>query len=123
MFSPTSIADFLACRHLTALNRGAAKEISKPYFPDPGLELLINLGNAHERAYLTKLIDQGLSVVEISSDGSRRETAARTIEAIRSGADVINQPVFLDYPVATAPGTDSNAQRSLFQSIEVIIKG
>jgi len=107
MFSPTSIADFLACQHLTALNRAsAAEEISKPYFPDPTLELLIKLGHAHEHAYLTKLTDQGLSVVEISTDGSRREAAARTVEAIRGGADVIYQASFLADPVATTPGTD-----------------
>src|SRR5262245_10090235 len=97
MFSPTSIADFLACQHLTALNRAAAaEEIKKPYFPDPGLELLIKLGNAHEQAYLTKLTEQGLSVTVIPTDGLRRDAAARTIEAIRSGADVIYQPTFLD---------------------------
>ncbi|MFY9619742.1 MAG: hypothetical protein WAM70_06495 [Pyrinomonadaceae bacterium] len=97
MFSPTSIADFLACRHLTALDRAAAaEEIKKPYFLDPGLELLIKLGNAHEQAYLTKLAEQGLSVAEIPIDGSRREAAARTIEAIRGGADVIYQATFLE---------------------------
>ncbi|HYJ87201.1 MAG TPA: hypothetical protein VEW46_14160 [Pyrinomonadaceae bacterium] len=38
MFSPTSIANFLACQHLTALNRAeAAGEIKKPFFADPGL--------------------------------------------------------------------------------------
>jgi hypothetical protein len=43
MFSPTSIADFLACQHLTALNRAeAAEQIKRPYFPDPTLELLIS---------------------------------------------------------------------------------
>ena len=41
MFSPTSIADFIACKHLAALNRAAtAGEIERPYFSDPGLELL-----------------------------------------------------------------------------------
>src|SRR4051812_14304363 len=128
MFSPTSIADFLACQHLTALNRAAdANEITRPYFDDPGLELLIRLGNAHEQAYLTQLREQGLSVTEIPTDGSRREAAASTIEAIRSGVDVIYQPTFLSagaevrtgsgsdrvdtfqiHPVATAPGSDSS---------------
>ncbi|MFY9621212.1 MAG: TM0106 family RecB-like putative nuclease [Pyrinomonadaceae bacterium] len=97
MFSPTSIADFLACQHLTALNRAAAAEqIKRPYFADPGLELLIRLGNAHEQKYLAELAEQGLTIVEIPTDGSRRDAAAATIEAIRSGADVIYQPVFLD---------------------------
>ena len=56
MFSPTSIANFLACQHLTALNRAeAAGEIKRPFFADPGLDLLINLGEAHEQAYLNQL--------------------------------------------------------------------
>ena len=97
MFSPTSIADFLACPHLTALNRAAAAEqIKRPYFADPGLELLIRLGNAHEQKYLAQLAAQGLTIVKIRSDGTWNEQAARTTEAIRSGADVIYQPVFLD---------------------------
>ncbi len=97
MFSPTSIANFLACQHLTALNRAeAAGEIKKPFFADPGLDLLIKLGQAHEQAYLTHLTEQGLRIVEIPTDGSRRDAAARTVEALRGGADVIYQATFLD---------------------------
>ena len=97
MFSPTSIANFLACQHLTALNRAeAAGEIKKPFFPDPGLDLLIKLGEAHEQAYLTHLTEQGRAIVEIQTDGSRRDAAARTVEAIRGGAEVIYQASFLD---------------------------
>src|SRR6266702_282313 len=97
MFSPTSIANFLACQHLTALNRAeAAGQIKRPYFADPSLDLLIRLGQAHEQSYLTKLTEQGLAIVEIPTDGSRRDAAARTIEAIRGGADVVYQATFLD---------------------------
>jgi len=98
MSSPTSIADFLACQHLTALNRAErAKEIRKPFFPDPTLELLTKLGNAHEQTYLAKLKEQDLTIVEVRTDDSRREdSAARTIKAIRGGADVIYQATFLD---------------------------
>ena len=96
MFSPTSIADFLACQHLTALNRAEdAKQIKRPYFPDPTLELLIRLGQAHEQAYLNQLTEQGLRIVEVPTEGSRRKAAAKTIEAIRDGADVIYQASFL----------------------------
>jgi predicted RecB family nuclease len=102
MHSPTSIANFLACQHLTALNRAeAAGEIKRPFFADPGLDFLIKLGQAHEQAYLTQLTEQGLTIVEIPtgteiSTGSRRDAAARTVEAIRSGAEVIYQATFLD---------------------------
>ncbi len=122
MFSPTSIANFLACQHLTALDRAeAAEQIKRPYFADPLLDFLIKLGQAHEQAYLTQLTEQGLTIVEIPTEGSRRDAAARTIEAIRGGADVIYQASFLADPVAmlrtltqplpegeekNAPGTD-----------------
>src|SRR5437660_8036609 len=97
MFSPTSIANFLACQHLTALDRAAAAEqIKRPFFADPLLDFLIKLGQAHEQAYLTQLTEQGLTIVEIPTDGSRRDAAARTVEAIRGGADVIYQATFLD---------------------------
>lgn len=97
MFSPTSIANFLACQHLTALDRTeAAGEIKRPFFADPLLDFLIRLGHAHEQAYLTQLTEQGLTIVEIPTDGSRRDAAARTVEAIRGGADVIYQATFLD---------------------------
>src|SRR5436190_909951 len=97
MFSPTSIANFLACQHLTALDRAeAAEQIKRPYFADPGLDLLIKLGQAHEQAYLAQLTGQGFTIVEIPTEGSRQDAAARTIEAIRDGADVIYQATFLD---------------------------
>jgi predicted RecB family nuclease len=103
MFSPTSIANFLACQHLIALNRAAAAgEIKRPFFADPMLDFLIKLGDAHEQAYLDQLTEQGLRVVEIPTDAeiptdvSRREAAARTVDAIRGGADVIYQPTFLE---------------------------
>jgi predicted RecB family nuclease len=102
MYSPTSIANFLACQHLTALNRAeAAGEIKRPFFADPGLDFLIRLGQEHEQAYLTQLTRQGVTIVEIPtgteiSTGSRREAAARTVEAIRGGAEVIYQATFLD---------------------------
>jgi hypothetical protein len=53
MFSPTSLANFLACQHLTALDRAeAAGQLKKPFFADPGLELLVKLGREHEEKYL-----------------------------------------------------------------------
>jgi len=96
MFSPTSIADFLACPHLTTLNRAEdARQIKRPYYPDPLLDLLIRLGEAHERAYLNQLAEEGRAIVEVPTGGSPRDAAARTVEAILSGAEVIYQATFL----------------------------
>jgi uncharacterized protein len=97
MFSPTSIANFLACQHLTALNRAeAAGEIERPFFADPGLDLLMKLGLAHEEAYLRRLAEeQNLLIARIPTDTSWREAAAQTVDAIRGGAEVIYQATFL----------------------------
>ncbi len=97
MFSPTSIANFLACQHLTALNRAAAAgQIKRPHFADPALDLLIRLGMAHEEAYLRHLAEeQNLLIARIPSDISWSEAAAQTVAAIRDGAEVIYQATFL----------------------------
>jgi predicted RecB family nuclease len=96
MFSATAIADFLACQHLTALNRARAEgQIKKPYFPDPGLELLKKLGLAHEQAYLRQLAEErGLEVSMIPDGISWNEAAAQTIALIQCGAEVIYQATF-----------------------------
>ena len=92
MFSPTSIANFLACQHLTALDCPAdAEQIKRPYFADPLLDFLIKLGEAHEQAYLTQLTEQGLTIVEIPAEG--RDAAARTVEP--SAADHLGNPTSL----------------------------
>ncbi|MBA2524217.1 MAG: TM0106 family RecB-like putative nuclease [Pyrinomonadaceae bacterium] len=98
MFSPTSIVDFLACQHLTALNRAeAAGQIQRPFFADPGLDLLTRLGVAHEQAYLQHLTqEQHLQVVAIPDEIPRTEAVERTVQAIRQGAEVIYQARFLE---------------------------
>jgi predicted RecB family nuclease len=98
VFSATDIANFLACRHLLTLKRAeAAGEIKKPFFRDPGVDLLRELGNRHETAYLRHLVDErGLEVVRIPTDISWKDAVARTIEAIRRGADCVYQATFLN---------------------------
>jgi predicted RecB family nuclease len=97
-FSATHIANFLACHHLVTLNQAeVAGEIEKPFFYDPGVDLLRELGLRHERAYLRHLADdQDLQVVHIPDDVSWVEAVSRTIEAIRSGVDVVYQAAFQD---------------------------
>jgi uncharacterized protein len=97
MLSATAIANFLTCQHLTALDRAeAAGELKKEFFPDPGLELLIRLGLEHEQAYLKTLREEGLGIVEISTEMSRTDALAATNAALRAGVDVVYQPVFQD---------------------------
>src|SRR5687767_6224477 len=104
MFFATDIANFLACGHLSTLARAeAAGEIRLPCFEDPGTDLLIKLGLGHERAYLCRLIEEGRDVVQIPSDIQWREAAARTLDALRRGADAVYQATFLDEPWGGRP--------------------
>lgn len=97
MFSPTSIANFLACQHLTALDRAeAVGEIKRPFFANPSLDLLVKLGLAHEETYLRVLADeQNLDIAKIPSDISWKDATVQTVDAIRRGAQVIYQATFV----------------------------
>src|SRR5262245_35395581 len=99
-FSATDIANLLACQHLTALDRAeAAGGAKRPYFPDPSLELLRQLGLNHEQKFLAGLRAGGTpTIVEIPAAIAASEAAIQTIEALRRGVDVVYQPVFLDPP-------------------------
>jgi predicted RecB family nuclease len=98
-FSAGDLTRYLACHHVTELDRAAAEgriESPTPY-PDPVLELLQQRGLEHEADYVQHLRDAGDAgqVVELREfDGE--DAASRTIEAMRAGAGVIVQAVFRD---------------------------
>ena len=98
MLFATDVANFLACHHLTTLDRAEASGgIAKPFFKDPGIDLLRKLGLEHERAYLRHLADrENLSIVEISADTPKTEAAAATAESMRRGVDVVYQGTLQD---------------------------
>ena len=98
MHFATDLANFLACRHITALDRAAkAGEISRDFYGDPGLKLLKELGLRHEQAYLSELQSQGRTVVTIPTENTPWSDAADlTREAMRDGVDVIYQATFMD---------------------------
>jgi uncharacterized protein len=83
MFSATDVANFLAYHHLLTLDRAqAAGEIKRPFFHDPGVELLRELGAKHEQAYFRHLSEtQGLEIVEIPTSVSWGEAVACTVDA------------------------------------------
>lgn len=83
-FTATDLSSYLACPHLTLLNRLTALGGPKPpAFDDPAIEVLRQRGLEHERDYLEDVEED---VVEI--DG--RDVGA-TLEAMRAGAAVIYQ--------------------------------
>lgn len=100
MFSASEVANFLACHHLLTLDRAQASgQIEKPYFHDPGVELLRELGERHERAYRRYLADaQGLEIVEIPTNVPWAEATAQTLDSLRRGASAIYQATFQNGP-------------------------
>ena len=97
ILSPTDLANFSACGHLTALDlqalRGGPK---KPVYTDPSLELLQQRGEAFEQETLLQFEAQGLRVMRILRDDP--DAAANTIRAMQEGFDVIYQARLVMHP-------------------------
>ncbi|MEJ0034062.1 MAG: TM0106 family RecB-like putative nuclease [Bacteroidota bacterium] len=78
----TDLSNHLSCRHLTELNRKVVLgELEKPYWTDPQLEILIQRGRDHEKAYVNFLKASGKTVAEGSN----------AVEAMQQGVDAIVQ--------------------------------
>jgi uncharacterized protein len=98
--SATDLANFLGCRHRTGLDKAAALgKRQRPHREDPLLDLLKQRGEAHEAAYVASLQRDGLRVVnleDVFKDGDRAQHVARTLDAMREGADVVVQGALSD---------------------------
>jgi uncharacterized protein len=95
--SASDLVGHVDCHHLTTLDIAVARgELDRPHYWDPLLQALFDRGMAHERAYVQHLRNSGLCVVEIEGHGGvDAERCARTLEAMRAGAQVIVQGAFL----------------------------
>jgi uncharacterized protein len=103
VFSATDLVGYLACEHLTALERAALADlVTRPIREDRELDVIRKRGFQHEARYLAELRADGRSVVEIARDdaaerGDRiRRQAEDTATALRDGAEVIFQATFFD---------------------------
>jgi predicted RecB family nuclease len=100
--SATDLVGHLACEHLTALERGAARgEWKRPVHEDPELDLLQKKGAEHESRCLQRFQEEGKSIVSLASEfprtvGDLLSADSRTLEAMRSGAHVIYQGTVFD---------------------------
>ena len=89
-FFATDLTDFLACRHLSTLERLSSHGMLKrPFTDDPMLEVLRARGLEHEAQYVATLRDSGKSVVEIAKNDPA--PFAKTLTALRGGVDVVVQ--------------------------------
>jgi predicted RecB family nuclease len=104
VYAATDLVAFLACEHLTQLERAAlAGLVKRPMRDDPELEIIRKRGFEHEARYLADLEGEGRRAVTIQLDGSieddgeqLRAAAAETIAAMVGGADVVYQATFFD---------------------------
>jgi len=95
--SASDLTRFIECRHLTGLDLAVARDqLAAPEHDDPALEVLFARGLAHEKAYLQRLRDVGLSIAEISYAGDLEQAERDTVEAMRAGFDVVYQGTFFD---------------------------
>ena len=104
LLSATDLVNFHECAHLTALDLRALDDKAlkaRRTKPDEHTELLFQKGNDFEAAYLADLKREaqstGATVVEIAKHlRSPATSAAKTLAAMHSGADIIYQATFLD---------------------------
>src|SRR5262245_43021782 len=82
--SASDLSNHLACRHVTTLDLQVARgEIKQEFREDPRIDALIERGKRHEQQYLSHLAASGLNIVH--------GDANQTIDAMKSGGDVISQ--------------------------------
>jgi uncharacterized protein len=97
-FSPSDLNHFVECEHLTSLDLLAVDGMSVEKDKDPQTAIIRKKGFEHEYAWLERLRAQGKQVVAIAADGAVdwERDGERTIQAMRDGAEVIYQGVFVD---------------------------
>jgi predicted RecB family nuclease len=101
VLSPSDLSGFLACPHLTQLERQvAAGLLARPLIDDPDGDVRARRGDEHEQAELARLRALHRGVVEIprpdSSTQALRAAEAATLAAMAAGAPVIYQASFFD---------------------------
>ena len=104
VYAATDLVAYLACEHLTELERAAmAGLVERPMRADPELDVIRQRGFEHEARFLAGLEAAGRQATTITLDGSieddgerLRAAAAATTDAMAAGADVIYQATFFD---------------------------
>lgn len=97
-FSPSDLVTFLECNHASYLDQKPQSERMGKTELSTIDQLLQKKGLEHEVSYLQLLKNEGKIVVEIPKDRNLNDRAALTVDAMKSGADVIYQGVFCAAP-------------------------
>src|SRR3990172_10173933 len=78
VYAAADVVGFLACEHLTALERAALNGlVERPNRLDPELEIIRRRGVDHEARYLAERRDEGRGVVTIEPDAYDAEAGER----------------------------------------------
>jgi len=92
--SASDLVGHLNCEHLTSLDIQVVEgDLAKPKHWDPLLEILRKRGFQHEKDFIDFLESQGLDMVKIKEGDISDSSINATIEAMRSGVDIIVQGV------------------------------
>ncbi|MCA9406454.1 MAG: TM0106 family RecB-like putative nuclease [Candidatus Omnitrophica bacterium] len=95
--SATDLVGHLNCGYITKCDIQVANgDIKKPEVWNPFLETLWERGDIHEKGFVDHLKNKGLNVIKIEEDGITKESVEQTIQAMKSGIDVIVQGAFSD---------------------------
>ena len=95
-FSPTDLAAFVACPHLTTVEVAVTRsELERPHRHDPRAALIRRKGDEHEASYLTSLGEQVIWMRDAREIGWEA-AASQTAQAVRDGVPVIYQAAFVD---------------------------
>lgn len=95
-FGAGDLVNHLACRYLTDLNTQMAEgAIAAPGDRDPMLDLLRRRGMAHEQSYVQHLEEAGCTITRIDGVGLSEEAADATLDAMRSGCEIIVQAALM----------------------------
>ena len=98
LFSPSDLANFVACVHLSQLDLAVALgELTRPSFSNAYVDLIARKGVEHERNFLNSLRLAGHVVTEVGlgNEGNFAAATAAAVEAMHSGAKYIYQAVFM----------------------------
>src|SRR5437773_8492816 len=97
ILSASDLVGYLACAHLTVLERDAAEGLRpRPVRLDPALDVLAKRGLEREEKFLEEARAAGRRIVEFPGEPlggieALLEADRRTLEAMRAGAEVIAQ--------------------------------
>ena len=98
MYSATDLVNYVACPHITALDRRAFHEELVKAEKDEQSALITAKGDEHEKRLLASLKASGKTLIEVPKipGASPQEEALQTHEILRDGYDYVYQAAFCD---------------------------